>query len=105
MNKADYTNFVNSMFQDMETLIREKNADYSPGDDPFANFRISEEIGIDPLKGLFLRIQDKLQRFKAWAATGELRVAGEGLEDVFKDLIGYSCLALGMLEERENDVN
>lgn len=99
MNKKEYREFVDSVFTDMQVLITAKNSDYSPGDDPFSNFRISEEIGVDPLKGLFLRMQDKIQRFKAWAITGGLEVE-EGLDDIFKDLIGYSCLALGMIEEK-----
>jgi hypothetical protein len=102
MNKKEYRELVDDLFNRMKLLIESKNSDYSPGDDPFANFRISEEIGVDPLKGLFLRIQDKTQRFKAWASKGKLEVEGEGLEDVFEDLIGYSCLALGMLKEKKS---
>ena len=103
MTKKQYRKFVEGLFDQMKSLIEAKNSDYSPGDDPFANFRISEDIGIDPLKGLFLRIQDKMQRFKAWASAGKLEVEGEGLEDVFMDLIGYSCLAMGMLRERKEN--
>jgi hypothetical protein len=102
MTKKQYREFVDDLFYRMKLLIEAKNSDYSPGDDPFANFRISEDIGVDPLKGLFLRIQDKMQRFKAWASAGKLEVDGEGLEDVFEDLIGYSCLALGMLKEKKS---
>lgn len=101
MNKKEYNKFVGDLFRSMEALINKKNTDYSPGEDPFANFRLSEEIGVDPIKGLYLRIQDKMQRFKAWAIAGELAVTNEGLEDVFRDFIGYSCLGLGMLKERE----
>ena len=103
MTKKQYRKFVEGLFDQMKSLIEAKNSDYSPGDDPFANFRISEDIGVDPLKGLFLRIQDKMQRFKAWASAGKLEVEGEGLEDVFMDLIGYACLAMGMLRERKEN--
>jgi len=101
MNKAKYQSFVEATFNSLKDLIRTKNSDYSHGDDPFANFRISEQIGIDPLAGLFIRMEDKNQRIRAFLNRGDLKVAGEGIEDAFRDLIGYSCLALGLIEERK----
>jgi hypothetical protein len=100
--KEKYAEYVHTVFSEMEELIRQKNNDYSHGDDPFANFRKSEEMNISPLAGLVLRMQDKMQRINAYLCRGTLEVPGEGVEDAFRDLIGYSCLALGMinLDER-----
>ena len=104
--KEEYVLFVRNLFTQMEELIRQKNSDYSHGDDPFANFRKSEDIGITPLAGLVLRIQDKMQRVNAYLLTdGDLQVPNEGVEDAFRDLIGYSCLALGMLSLDKKDDN
>jgi hypothetical protein len=100
MTKAEYYAFVERTFQNMLDLIKRKNADYSgPGSDPFANFRRAEAVGVDPIKGLSVRLLDKVGRIESYMQSGELK--NEGIEDAFLDLIGYSCLALGMMKERE----
>lgn len=82
-------------------LMLRKNHDYTgAGGDLFQNFRGSEVYGIDPVVGLLLRMQDKTMRLRTFALRGDLRVVGEGVEDSVRDLINYSVLALGILEER-----
>lgn len=100
MDKEDWLSFQKHLFKHIHTLTAQKNNDYTAGsDDPFANFRLSAEVGVDPLQGLVVRMADKWQRVKSYH-TGELLVPNEGLEDAFMDLIGYSSIALGMLCER-----
>lgn len=102
MKPEEYIEFQDALFEEMKTLTKAKNQDYTAGSgDPFANFRESEGFGVDTLRGLCIRMGDKFQRIKAYMVNGELAVANEGLEDAFKDLIGYSCLALGLLEEQK----
>lgn len=84
-------------------LTGRKNSDYTGGDgcdNPFANFDASVEFGVDPLIGICVRMQDKFQRAKAFCSDGSLKVNTEGdqAKDIFRDLIGYSLIALGMLE-------
>jgi hypothetical protein len=100
MNQQDYMKFMRDTYQDLELLIESKNSDYTAGsDDAFANFRLCEEIGIPALTGLIVRVLDKVQRIKAYAKAGKLEVPNEGVDDAFKDLIGYSFVALALLEE------
>lgn len=103
MTKAEYREFSKRVLNEMLELVAQKNSDYSHGNDPFANFRISEQVGVDPLLGLWIRMEDKFQRIRAYLERGELSVANEGIEDAFRDTIGYSLLALGMLNERTRD--
>lgn len=100
MTTAEYLQFIDVTFGEMKELIRRKNADYTNGAGPFANFEAAEEIGLDPIKGLVMRLLDKVQRLKSFCKQGELQVKGEGVEDIFKDFIGYSLIALAMLQER-----
>ena len=84
-------------------LTAKKNNDYTGGetcDNPFANFDASTEFGVDPLVGVCIRMQDKFQRAKAFCADGKLSVNSDGdkAKDIFRDLIGYSLIAIGMLE-------
>ncbi len=84
-----------------------KNTDYSggggPGDDPLANFKGSEELGIDPGLGIILRMQDKFMRVKAFAKTGKLAVADEGVEDAMTDIANYALLYLALMGESTTD--
>ncbi len=100
MSKEEYLFFVEQTFYDMQELIKKKNTDYTAGGGPFANFEESLSYGVDPLVGLSVRVGDKIQRLKSFCQSGKLEVENEGVEDIFKDLIGYSCIALGMLKER-----
>ena len=98
---------VNNLLETHDTLCAKakaimvnKNHDYRGGSgDPFANFRGSSAFGIDPVVGILLRMQDKMQRIKTFAEKGELKVKGEGIEDAIIDLINYSVLAHGMCQE------
>ncbi len=101
MSKEDYMVFIEQTFCDMQELIKKKNTDYTAGGGPFANFEESLGYGVDPIVGLSVRIGDKIQRLKSFCKSGKLEVENEGVEDIFKDLIGYSCIALGMLKEKK----
>lgn len=106
--KTDYFNFVQEKQAAILALIKKKNNDYTAGgqeDDPFRNFREAEDFGIDPIAGLCNRMNDKFNRIKAYVKTGKLAVDGDGdgFEDAFNDMIGYSLLALGMLEEKKRE--
>jgi len=102
LTKETFRQFREDTFADLNDLIDRKNDDYTAGGSVFANFELCEEIGIDRLQGLTIRFLDKVQRLKSYAKSGRLSVAEEGIEDVFKDFIGYSFLALGMLHENRN---
>jgi hypothetical protein len=85
----------------MLALIKRKNADYCGTiDDPFANFRRAEQVGVDPLQGLAVRFLDKVARIESFFQSGKLE--NESFEDAWLDIIGYSCLALGMLKEKKD---
>jgi hypothetical protein len=106
--KEWWYSFQRQTFDDLAAFTRKKNDDYTGGkgeaDNPFANFDESLSLGIDPLTGLTVRILDKIQRLKAFTATGGLSVTtkGDAVEDIFKDLIGYSTIALGMIERSKH---
>jgi hypothetical protein len=87
-------------------MTSKKNNDYTGGetnDNPFANFDASIEFGVHPLTGICVRMQDKFQRAKAFCADGTLSVNTDGdqSKDIFRDLIGYSLIAIGMIEREE----
>lgn len=85
-------------------LMTRKNHDYTSGSgDSFANFRGSTYLGINPVLGVMLRMQDKMMRIKTFAEKGELKVKDEGIKDALVDLINYTVLMYGLIEEgKEN---
>lgn len=103
MTKAEYAKFVENTFTEMLALIKRKNADYTgPGDDPFANFRRASAVGVHPVNGLAVRFLDKVARIESFLQAGKLE--NESFEDAWLDVIGYACLALGMLKERNDEL-
>lgn len=101
MTTEEYFQFIDTLNKEMVSLVKRKNADYTSGKGPFANFKAAKNYGVDPLVGLSVRIGDKIQRLQSFCSMGELQVENEGIGDVFRDLIGYSWIALGMLEEQK----
>lgn len=104
-DKEWWFTFQADTFSDIAALTRKKNDDYTGGADtpnPFANFDEANEFGVDPLVGLSVRMGDKMQRLKSFCNAGlSLETKGDTVADIFKDLIGYSAIALGMLERRK----
>lgn len=83
-------------------IMSKKNHDYTGGSgDPYANFRMSEAMGVHPALGLLIRVGDKMQRVRTFAERGELQVDGEGLEDAVIDVINYMVLVYSLLTEDE----
>jgi len=110
MSKFDkdwWETFRTLEIQHILEMTANKNADYTGGetcDNPFANFDSSTEFSVEPLTGVCIRMQDKFQRAKAFCSDGSLKVdtKGDQAKDIFRDLIGYSLIAIGMLERRGN---
>ena len=95
-DKIWWEDFRRQEVEEILALTGKKNNDYTGGqdiDNPFANFDESSEFGVSP-------IVDKFQRAKAFCRDGKLSVNTEGdtVRDIFRDNIGYSLIALGILE-------
>lgn len=80
-------------------IAAQKNADYVSGADPFANFERSAIVGVDPLRGLLVRMIDKISRAGSLVGRNPV-VAGESLADTFDDLVNYAAIGRAMLERR-----
>jgi hypothetical protein len=81
-------------------IMAAKNADYCGGSsDPFANFRISEMVGVHPATGIMIRMLDKMQRIRSYVANGTMAVRSETFMDATEDLVNYAILLKGLLIE------
>lgn len=104
MNRQELLDLHKDMCDRAREIMTKKNHDYSgeKGDDPFANFRRCEAMGIcSPLQGALVRLTDKMSRVSTFAAAGKLMVTDETVDDTLIDFINYAVLCRGMiLEER-----
>jgi hypothetical protein len=81
-----------ALLKQLGELHDRKQADYGTPEDPFANYRAAEDIGIPAWKNAFMRGIEKVNRIKAFIRNGKL--ANEGVEDAFMDLAVCSMIAL-----------
>ena len=80
-----------------KAIMAKKNHDYRGGTgDPYANFRGASLLGINPVTGILLRMQDKIMRVKTFAEKGKLKVDNEGVKDALVDIVNYSVLIWGL---------
>lgn len=91
--------FADLMDSAVEILFK-KNNDYSYGDDPYSNFRGSSIFHVEPEIGILLRMSDKMKRVETFVNSNNLKVKEESVIDACIDLINYSVLLAGLLNER-----
>ena len=72
MNKSNFYLYQKKLFEACHKIAIKKGNDYARGDDPFANFRTAEAIGVKPIKGILIRIMDKIQRLNNYGVVGSL---------------------------------
>jgi len=103
MTKKEYLEFHKNFCEDMVLVTEKKNADYTgEGDDPFANFKIVEKIGICRAEvGFLTRMTDKLSRINSFVQKGELKVEDESIKDTLHDLANYCALFAGYIESQK----
>ena len=88
------------LLERMGEIHSSKNRDYNPGDDPLANFRMSESMGIPAWKGCLVRMGDKFSRLCSFAKKEKYEVKDESAEDTLIDLAVYSLLCIILYRER-----
>lgn len=76
-------------------LMRKKQSDYAREDDPLFNFRRHG------LKGMVVRMDDKMCRIDNFVDKGVFAVEDEGVEDWCEDMINYAVLTLFFVREEK----
>jgi hypothetical protein len=79
-------------------LMEKKNVDYATSADPFKNFRRHG------LRGMVVRMDDKLARMTNYIDNGGFAVEDESVEDLVLDLINYAVLAYGYALDETGDL-
>lgn len=108
MTKENYIAFHKAFCEDMVTITKMKNADYTGGsNDPFANFKGIGHLVDAPNVieiGFLTRISDKVARIGSFISKGTLEVKDESVMDTLKDLANYSALFAGYLQSKKENI-
>lgn len=99
MNKEKLLSYTKNAFQEMQSLLERKNADYAgqhqegPEQNAFANFLLVEQMGLCRAEvGMLTRMSDKMARITKFIQKGEYAVKDESIKDTLRDLANYSVL-------------
>ena len=87
---------------ELKMLHDAKNHDYATAENPYKNLEGVSRIGIEPWRGIVIRLMDKFERVEQYCKNGELAIKSEGMEDTFKDIAVYSTLAMILFRKSEN---
>jgi hypothetical protein len=88
-----------ALLAEIAELHSSKSHDYTPAEDPLANFHRSERIGVPAWKGALVRMGDKWGRIEQLANGKSPK--NESLRDSLRDLAVYALLDIILLEEAE----
>ena len=98
---------INILKQCIE-LYKKKASDYNDptrgGVDALANFRVTNDIGIEPYIGALVRLSDKWERIKSLVYKMNVKNEGpavkdESIEDTLLDIINYGAIVLALYRE------
>lgn len=89
------------LLNEMHDIYERKNSGYAGQDsfDPFANFRMSEKLGISAFKGCLVRMSDKFVRICNLTRDETNNKVNESITDTLIDLAVYSLIAICLFEE------
>jgi hypothetical protein len=78
------------ILEEMAELHERKARDYSGDREPFANFRDSVKLGVEPWRGVLVRILDKWNRIESLLGQGGTgMVKDETIIDTSRDMSAY----------------
>jgi len=87
------------ILDNMQSVYKAKDNDYSATGLPMGNLRKCEEAGMDAWRGCLVRIGDKMSRLENFLKEKEYLVISEKAEDTVVDLANYAILMSCLLEE------
>lgn len=102
MKKYGHKRFY-ELLDEISDLHSRKNHDYAGKQDPLANFRECERLGVTAFEGCIIRMMDKYMRITNFVKAGEMKVKAESIKDTLRDLAVYSLIAIILFEEQANE--
>lgn len=89
-----------ALLEEIATLHSRKNHDYAKSDEPLSNFNRSRALGVEPWRGVLIRMSDKWSRIEQ--LSGGKVAKNESLRDSLIDLAVYALIDVLLLEDEAN---
>ena len=86
-----------ALVAEMMATHNTKSHDYSEDGDPLSNLRRAEKFGVEPFRGVLVRLSDKWSRLEQ--LTSGKAPKHESIRDTLMDQAVYSLLAILLLDE------
>jgi len=80
-------------------LHSRKNFDYAKTEEPLSNFNRCQAFGVEPWRGVLVRMSDKYSRIEQLASGKKPK--NESMRDTLVDLAVYSLLCVLLLEDHD----
>lgn len=87
------------LLEEIAALHASKNHDYAKTDEPLSNLNRSRALGVEPWRGVLVRMSDKWSRIEQ-LSNGKAP-KNESLRDSLIDLAVYALLDVVLLDEQE----
>lgn len=101
MDRATFTEMVESEFGQLLKLLEQKGNDYAGNEDVLANFkRNADRLGLEPQQVLGVYMNKHLDAIFTYIREGE--VHSEPIEGRIHDAINYLLLLLAMVREQDD---
>lgn len=108
MTTEQLLSFHQGFCDEAREIVRKKNHDYagSQGDTPFANFEMTEKLGLSTTgQGILIRVSDKMMRLSTFEKAGVLAVKEESQEDACMDCVNYFILLAAWYRQQRTTMN
>lgn len=86
-----------ALIEELRELHNSKNHDYADDADPLSNLRRAQALGVEPWRGVLVRLTDKWSRIEQLSCGKTAK--HESLRDSLIDNAVYSLLAILLLED------
>jgi len=99
-SRATLVSDIKATFDGCLGLVEVKNRDYATTSDAFANFRLSEMVGVSPERANLVRVADKLARVSN-LLDKDNDVKDETVFDTIDDIINYMAILKSMIAHKK----
>lgn len=86
-----------ALLEEIAELHSRKNHDYAKTTEPLSNFNRAKDLGVEPWRGVLIRMSDKWSRIEQLA--GGKIAKNESLRDSLVDLAVYALIDVLLLED------
>ncbi len=91
MTTKQFIKHLEDTFKGCLDIAKKKNSDYANSNDPFKNFEMSLQVGVEPDRAILVRVSDKISRISN-LLNRDGNVKDERLEDTIDDAINYLAI-------------